>query len=261
MKYLNLTIIFSLLLLPAIAQVHEEEVKVDLSNPTQNGLLKIHIHNGQIHVSGHDESFVLVKFKNYQNKEEDKHRGTLKKISNAAMNIDIVEYNNTIEIDGSNDHTDYQIHVPYDFNLNISSHHNSDIVVKEVNGIMEIQGHHGSIQLHEVGGSVSADTHHGSISGSFKSVDAANPMAFSTYHGDIEIVFPDNLECNTKMKSDQGDIYTDFELSVKPMKAQKLNESGHREIKKGGWLYGSIGNGGKEYMFTSYHGDIILRKP
>ena len=33
-----------------------------------------------------------------------------------------------------------------------------------------------------------------------------------------------------------------------------------KEIKMTGWTYGSIGQGGEEFMFDTYHGDIILRK-
>ena len=260
MKYIQYTFILTLFTLSAFAQTYEDEVKVELSNPSQNGLLKIHIHDGTINISGHNQNYVLVKFKSHQKNGHKKEMGGLKRIPNSSLNVEISEYENTVEVESNNDRTDYEILVPHNFDLNASSHHNSDIVVTNVEGEIELQSHHGSIEIHEVSGSVSAETHHGKISGSFKSVDLTKPMAFSTYHGDIEITFPQNLKCNTKLKSDQGDIYTDFDIAVQPMKAEQVNESGHKKIKVGGWIYGTIGGGGKEYMFTSYHGDIILRK-
>ena len=124
-----------------------------------------------------------------------------------------------------------------------------------------MQSHHGGIELLDVGGSVLAETHHGGILVTMTSVDETKPMAFSTYHGDVEVSFPSSLKCKTKINPGRGEIYTDFDLDILPNRQKKeVTSDGKHKIKVGGWVQGEIGSGGKEYMFTTYHGDIILRK-
>ena len=261
-------IILSILIVACIqgvnlAQSHSEELRVELSEPGKSGVLKIHIHNGKIRVEGENRSDVEVGMKSYGGSDKSKYKSKsgLKRIPNAAMNIDITEYRNTVDVDADNDRTDFVIKVPKNFDLSISSHHNADIVVNGVTGDIETQSHHGSITLNEVGGSIVAETHHGSITASMTSIEQNRPMAFATHHGDIEVSYPNSLSCQAKMKSAKGDIYTDFEMDMKSNPPSKnVSSNGKTEIRMGGWIYAEIGGGGKEYMFTTYHGDIILRK-
>jgi hypothetical protein len=47
------------------------------------------------------------------------------------------------------------------------------------------------------------------------------------------------------------------------MEAAKSNvksKDGKTKIEIGGWRHGSVGSGGQEYMLSTYHGDIIIRK-
>ena len=41
---------------------------------------------------------------------------------------------------------------------------------------------------------------------------------------------------------------------------KKTGNNGAKEIKLSGWTRGSIGSGGPELMFTTYHGDVVIRK-
>ena len=64
-----------------------------------------------------------------------------------------------------------------------------------------------------------------------------------------------------KVKSTKGDIYTDFDMEMKAEQPETTaGENGGTRIKLGGWLYGDLGNGGPEFMFNTYHGDVIIRK-
>ena len=86
-------------------------------------------------------------------------------------------------------------------------------------------------------------------------------MAFSTYHGDVDITFPPSITGDVKMKSSKGEIFTDFDISLKKPEMEKnTKKNGAKEIKLSGWTRGTIGSGGPELMFTTYHGDIVIRK-
>ncbi len=268
MKYLkNYLLVFGLIMgvlgsHSVMAQtLYEEEIKVTLSNPSKPGSLQVHNHNGTVDVQGYEGEEVLVKIKSHTDqKEKYKDREGLKRIPNQALNVDIVEEDNLVEIRGGQKRTDFVIKVPKQFSLDVSTHHNGEVHVSNVTGEMVIDCHHGGMKLQDVGGSLVADTHHGEIVANFLSV-ADRPMAFSTYHGDVDITFPPSVSCDVKIKSERGDIFTDFDVSMKALKpAEEIKDNGRREIKIGGWMKGAIGSGGQEYMFNTYHGDVIIRK-
>lgn len=258
----TLIVILNLIACICLAQ-QNETITVPLSNPGQAGKLELMIHNGSITVEGHSGQDVEIEIIGDKDKDdEDRNtRGTLKRIPNNAIDVDISEYNNTVEIKGTNRRTDFQVKVPNDFSLILGSHHNSDIHVKGVVGELEVQSHHGSIELHNIGGTVIASTHHGSILATLNSVKNDKPMAFSTYHGDIEVSFPANFSGTTKIKTAKGEVFTDFEMKLKSSNPEKnKTQHGKHEIKLAGWIVGEIGNGGEEHMFTTHHGDVIIRK-
>jgi DUF4097 and DUF4098 domain-containing protein YvlB len=85
-------------------------------------------------------------------------------------------------------------------------------------------------------------------------------MAFTSYHGDIEVTFPRNINCSPRIKTTKGDVFTDYEMSVEPEKTSIENSANKKKIKIGGWVNGKIGSGEEEYMFSTNHGDVIIKR-
>ena len=261
----NISLLFIALFTSFMVQGQSEtqEFTIPLTDPGKPGKLMVDIQNGNIKVEGHTGKDVLVKIKahpggDYKSKSSRGREG-LRRIPNNALSFEISEANNRVMIDGNrNRRTDFHIMVPRQFTLILETHHNGDVYVSDVSGEIEVNSHHGEIGMEGISGSVIADTHHGEIRAKFDAVTAGQPMAFSTYHGDVDITFPNNVDGKTKIKTERGDIYTDFEME---MKIQRKEES-EDGVKKyfGGWLYGNLGKGGPEFMFNTYHGDVILRK-
>jgi DUF4097 and DUF4098 domain-containing protein YvlB len=134
--------------------------------------------------------------------------------------------------------------------------------VENVNGVMEVSNVHGKITLTNVSGSVVANTVHGDIMVMFKEVMPNTPMAFTTLHGDVDVSFPNNAKLNTKIKSDRGDIFTDFDMAMdnsKP-KVEQKSSSGTYRVSIDEWVYGKINGGGPEMLFKNMHGNIYIRK-
>ena len=238
----------------------DEDITVPLSDPSAVGTLEIYNHNGKISVEGYDGKEVIVSIRAFPGeKSEHKSKDGLKRIPNQSLDVDIIEEDNVVEIDGGKKRTDFFIKVPKKFSLDIGTHHNGEVYVKNVDGEMIIDCHHGGMKLENVSGSLVADTHHGEIKANFISI-SDRPMAFSTYHGDVDITLPASTQCNVKIKSERGDVFTDFEVDMKALRPKQKTEGGRREILLGGWMEGAIGSGGKEMMFNTYHGDVIIRK-
>ena len=242
----------------------KQEFKIPLSNPGEPGRLKAGLHRGSIKVSGYDGNEVMVTVVHVMDEDEGHHkaRSGLRRIPNTATEFNITETNNLVQIkDVDNKESDFEVKVPNNFSLSLKTHHDGYVEVNDVVGEIEVQAHHDDIIMNQVGGSVTANTHHGEIKVTFQTVTSDAPMAFSTYHGDIDITFPADVNASPKIKTTKGDIYTDFDMEMKPQSARvQSGTSKGTKIQVGGWLMGNIGSGGPEYMFNSYHGDVILRK-
>ncbi len=262
----NLLVLFFLLSAGslAFAQKQPSEVfEIPLSDPNSPGKLRVDLHDGSITVEGYSGKEVVVGLVTYgRNEGVSSSKNGLKRIPNVGSDFEIVEADNVVRIQGSRkNRMDFIIKVPQEFSLYLGTHHNGDIKVHNVKGEFELDGHHGGMKLTDIEGAVVADTHHGAIVANFKSIQANTPMAFSTYHGDVDITFPTSTNASVKMKSEKGDIYTDFDLkpnTPKP-KSVPLSRGGSR-IEVSNWIQSDIGSGGPSFMFTTHHGDVILRK-
>ncbi len=88
-------------------------------------------------------------------------------------------------------------------------------------------------------------------------------MSFATWNGDVDITFPANIKANVMLKSENGDVYSDFEISLiespKKAKGGERNEEGQFKISFDHAIYGSLNGGGPEYSFKSFNGDIFIR--
>jgi DUF4097 and DUF4098 domain-containing protein YvlB len=127
---------------------------------------------------------------------------------------------------------------------------------------MELKNYQGSILLSNISGNVVAETYRGTINSTFSRINPDKPMSFGTFHGNIDVTFPSNTKANLKMKSDRGDIYTDFDINAqtKSQTREKRNKKGEHIITIENGLFGTLNGGGPEFFFHTYNGNIIIRK-
>jgi len=134
-------------------------------------------------------------------------------------------------------------------------------MVENVNGKLAIESYNGGITAKQIGGSLVANTYNGPIRVTFTNIDNDEPMSFDTYNGDVDITFPANLKGNFKMKTQQGDIYTDFDMSVSKGAAPVPKQTNRgKRIVIDDWVRGAIGGGGADFTMRTHHGDIFIRK-
>jgi len=248
----------------ALAQKQSSEVfEIPLSDPNAPGKLRVDLHDGSITVEGYSGKDVILSLVTYgRNEGSSTSKNGLKRIPNVGSGFEIVEADNVVMVQGSRkSRMDFIIKVPWEFSLYLGAHHNGDIKVNNVKGEFELDSHHGGIKLTDIEGAVVADTHHGAIVANFKSIQSNTPMAFSTYHGDVDITFPASTNATVKMRSEKGDIYTDFDLQLNTPKPKTVPMAkGGSRIEVSQWIQSDIGSGGPSFMFTTHHGDVILRK-
>lgn len=265
LKYILPILAFTLVF--ASSGMAQDQIAIPLSNPDQPGKLKISVVRGSISVSGYDGKEVIIRYGSEDGDEEDREvtKNGLRRISNNTVGFEAREDNNEVEISGISPMRDisFQISVPRNFSLEVSTVNGGDIEIDNVNGEMELQNVNGEIFLTNVSGSAVANTVNGDIRATFNSITANKPMAFSNLNGDIDITLPANAKITAKMKSEWGDMYTDFDMDINRQdqgKVDSSSDSGTYKVSVNNWIYGTINGGGPEYLFKSMRGDIYIRK-
>lgn len=73
-----------------------------------------------------------------------------------------------------------------------------------------------------------------------------------------------DIKANLKIRSNMGEIYGDFDVSLKPapVKAEESakKEGGKYRVSLDRSVYGTINGGGPEYNLQNYSGNIYIRK-
>jgi hypothetical protein len=81
-------------------------------------------------------------------------------------------------------------------------------------------------------------------------------------NGDVDVTLPPDVKARVKLKSDHGEVYTDFDIKLEaPVRdMQSTTEGGTRKVKIEKMLYGTINGGGPEFSFTTMNGEIRIRR-
>ncbi|MDR8390527.1 DUF4097 domain-containing protein [Aliifodinibius sp. S!AR15-10] len=250
---------------PAAAQ---NQIAVPLSNPGEPGKLSLGIIRGSLQVSGYDGDEVIIRYGGDVDEDDDEEREVtrdgLRRISGNSTGFEVQENDNNVEISSVSPMRaiNFDISVPRNFSLQLSVVHGDDLTIENINGELEISHVNGDVTLNNVGGSASVNTVNGDITASFQAVAGDKPMAFSNVNGDIDVTLPANAKISAKMKSDWGEVFTDFEMDIRQDTGdrKRSSDSGVFKISVNNWIYGDINGGGPEYLFKSMRGDIYIRK-
>jgi DUF4097 and DUF4098 domain-containing protein YvlB len=116
-----------------------------------------------------------------------------------------------------------------------------------------------------VSGSVVAHSLNGAVVVTLDRADSGKPMSFSTLNGNIDVTLPADVRANVRMKTDNGDIYSDFDVKLDSGAQLMHNDSGRQpdgtyHLRFDRALRGTINGGGPDYQFTTFNGQIYIRK-
>ena len=243
------------------------EFTIPLSEPSKRGKLKAKINSGSITIKGTARKDVLVRYT--AEKEEDRGRRDtkdgLKRIGGGGMDLEAAENSNTVTVksDSWNSKLNLEIEIPSGMDLEVKTYNDGDLMISNVQGEAALTNYNGEITALNISGSVVATTYNGEIKVTFDKVTDGTPMSYSTYNGDIDITFPATVKASFKMKTEQGDIYSNFDnLEIKSSGPVQKKETGSGMVRViiDEWKRGDLNGGGPEFTMKNYNGDIILRK-
>lgn len=183
---------------------------------------------------------------------------------NASGGLDIKEDQNNVEIRTNSwmRNTEVTLLVPRRSSLELKSVTNGGIDVQQVDGEIDVEALNGEIKLTDVSGSVVAHSLNGEILASIDRADLSKPMSFSTLNGVIDVSLPQTVKATVRLKTDNGAIYSDFDVKMEGTAQVDQSSDGHgsHHYRVDKTLKGTINGGGPEYTFTSFNGTIYIRK-
>ena len=207
-------------------------------------------------------------FQDDKKRREEKAKKTagMKQLGGTTSGLEIEEDDNVVQISAQSwkAATDIVIQVPVSSSLEVRTSMDGTIVVEGVNGEIDINNINGPVTLKNVSGNTLVHTVNGDIEAVLTRIAADKPLSFSTMHGDIDVTLPADVKASLKMKTEQGEIYTDFDMNVgrKATRAEaaEKTEQGKFHITFDKSLLGQVNGGGAEISFNTFTGDIYIRK-
>lgn len=261
MKHIYFAAAFILVAGYAAAQ---DRITVPLTDPSKPATIRANLLTGSINVRGHQGREVIVEARGAperRRREPDEASG-MRRIDMAGTGLDIEENDNIVRIKSSH-HSGVKldIQVPFNTSLNLRTTNDGGIVVENVNGEIDVNSLNGSVTMNNVSGSVLAHCLNGPVRVTFDKITGGKPMSFSSLNGNIDVTFPADVKANVKLKTDNGDIYSDFDITTLPTPTPATEKSGGRfRVRFDRGFYGSINGGGPEMQFTTLNGRIFLRR-
>ena len=249
-----------------------DKINVPLSDPSRPVNLECGILNGSITVkgvSGLKEVVVeaTTRFQEYKRGKKSDQSGGLRRIQNTSTGLSVEEEDNKIDVSlgmvGQSRQVDLIIQVPTNTSMELSTTNDGDIYVENVVGDLEISNTNGRVTLKNISGSAVAHALNEDIVVTFAKVNLQKPMSFSSMNGKIDVTFPPDIKATVYMKTDQGEIYTDFDMQVDRASTKIEEESGKRgkyRVTYERGMKGVINGGGTEVQFSNFNGDIYIRK-
>ena len=203
--------------------------------------------------------------KNHRGDDDDEEsRSGLKRIGGGGMDLEVTENNNQVKVHSNSWHhrINLEIEVPSGTDLELHTYNGGDLMVTNIQGELALSNYNGEITALNISGSVVASTYNGEIKVTFDKVTENTPMSYSTFNGDIDLTFPASLKATMKMKTEQGEILTGFDVNITSSGPVQMKDTkaGVTRIVVDDWKRGDVNGGGPEITMKNYNGDILIRK-
>ncbi len=251
-----------------VAQDAANRFTVPFSDPSRPRMVTGTMNNSCFAVEGYDGKDVVVETHGGDHESHRPPHGAegLKRIEPTGMGLTVEEDNNTVHIhSNSGSGGNLLLRVPFDTSLQLKCLNGGDITVHHVNGNLELENLNGAVTATNVSGTVLAHSLNGRVLVSMDRVTPGKPMSFSSLNGDVDVTLPGDTKGTVKMKTDNGDIYSDFEVKLNPTSSMPVVEDGRAHggkyrVKVDKTTVGTINGGGPDMEFKTFNGNIYIRK-
>ncbi len=273
-----------------------DQVTVPFSDPSRPGTVRVRLISGSITVrpaTGRDvivsttrsEREIEREREREQQRSPDDQAAGLRRLTQ-PVGLSVEEEDNTITVSlrTTSGRPNVTLQVPPATSLVLRTVNGGEVTVEGVNGRIEVNNVNGGIRLTDVGGGVIANTVNGRLVATLRQVPANTPMSFTSFNGSVDVTLPGAARANLRLRSDRGDVYTDFELAAQRPPSgsgssssssssssqtdnQRSSSSRDRDTDRPRYrmdvdrsIYGTINGGGAEFELRTFNGNVYLRR-
>jgi hypothetical protein len=251
-----------------------ERAAVAFSDPSKPGKLKIGLMTGGITVRGYEGKEVVVEARmrgsssrRGRRRDSEEPAGGLRRIPQNVSGFSVEEQDNMMKVSVSSIHNavDLTVQVPVNTSVTLSTVNDGDIRVERVRGEVEVNNTNGHVTLNNISGSVVAHALNGNLVVTFDEVTANKAMSFTTLNGKIDVTLPGATKARLSMRTDNGEIFSDFEIQMdtsasKAKVEDARGKGGAYRLHVDRTTYGLLNGGGPDFLFKSFNGNIYIRK-
>jgi hypothetical protein len=253
--------------LAAVAAHGQERFVIPLSAPGQPVHVQVELVYGSITVEPHsnaNEVVVVAKPEPEPGHHGGGQRQGMRRLPNLSLGLVVEEEGNVVQVsmDGPPRETVIQLMVPRRATLKLSTVNDGNITVRGIDGELELRNTNGDVVATDVAGAVVASTVNGEVKVTLTRVDPKAAMAFSSLNGDVDLTVPADLKADLRLRSDNGEIYSDFdvELLTQQSAVSEGRSGGRYRLEVQREVRGRVNGGGPEIQLRTFNGDVVLRK-
>lgn len=162
--------------------------------------------------------------------------------------------------DGYRVHYDFEIQAPAGSSLWLRTINDGEIRVNGIAGDYNAENINGGIEFLEAAGSGRIYALNGGVKVTFRN----NPRAASTFgslNGEVELHFQPDLAADFRIKTFNGEVYTDFPVTSLPLQPASFERRNGRLTRRGDRYTGvRVGAGGPEIKLDGFNGDMRILK-
>lgn len=255
------------LVAPLAARQQSDRVTVPLSDPSRPALIDVSLVQGSITVRGAGRKDVLV-IAHPAEERPGRRAGAdssgMRRLPQSA-GFRISEEGNRLKVssESHNRAISFEIEVPVRTNLKLHAVNGGEIVVENIDGELDLSNVNGGITMNGVAGVVNAGTTNGSVRATLTRVTAERPMAFTSLNGAVDVTLPAATRANLRLRSDNGEVYSDFEIQLAPSAPVIQDDrgpNGRYRVSRRRAIIGAINGGGPEFELRTFNSNIHVRK-
>lgn len=261
---LAIAVLGAVLVSRAAAQ-SEERIVVPLSDPERPATLEVSVLNASISVTAYDGNEVIIVTRGAPAEaSEGPDSEGLRRIPNTSVALTAEERDNTVTIalDWSNRNISLDISVPRRTSVHASTVQGESLTVVGVEGEHELSNVQGGISATDIAGSAVIGTTNDDLIVSFTALTPDAPMSFTSFNGNVDVTFPQDLAADLRINSGNGEVLTDFDFELEPQAAvvDQSGDAGRYRVRMESETRAIVGGGGPEMQFKTFNGDIIIRR-
>ena len=245
----------------------DDRVTVPLSDASKPALIDVSLVSGSITVRGTNRKDVAVIARSAADRpsrRDDPDATGMRRIPQSA-GFRITEEANRVKVSSEhpNRQINFEIEAPSHSNLKLSTVNGGDVLVENIDGDLDVSNTNGGITLNNVAGAVNAGTTNGSVRATLTRVTAQKEMSFTSLNGAVDVTLPPSTKANLRLRSDRGDVYSDFDVQLAPSMPtvqENRDSNGRYRVRRNRSIVGAINGGGPEFELRTFNSNVYVRK-